>query len=167
MSSGTVSVAKVVCCCLCMLCWSATESNLSDCFAVCENSGGRLYLLWVIAFPDWCPSFEGLLQYVGVWVCVNAFTCLLVCLHACLGDCMKNCIYFDPNCIHNNKCTYSYYTCMCMCAKGCLRGWRERREREFACGSLCATQIVRAEERRGVSIITPWWPIHMQSEQGI
>ena len=72
MSSGTVSVGKVVCCCLCMLCWSATEGNLSDCFAVCENSGGRLYLLWMIAFPDWCAPFEGLLQYV-----CESFPCLL------------------------------------------------------------------------------------------
>lgn len=39
-SSGTVSVGKVICCCLCMLCRSATQGNLSDCFSVCENSGG-------------------------------------------------------------------------------------------------------------------------------
>ncbi len=92
MSSGTVSVGKVVCCCLCMLCWSATEGNLSDCFAVCENSGGRLYLLWVIAFPDWCALFNGLLQHVCACVCVcvhiyiyiyiyiYAFVCLLFCV---------------------------------------------------------------------------------------
>ncbi len=34
-------------------------------------------------------------------------------------------------------------------------------------GSLCTTQIVHTEEKTSVSINTPQWPIHMQSEQGI
>lgn len=38
--------------CLCMLCWSATKGNLSDCLGVWENIQCRQYLLWVIAFLD-------------------------------------------------------------------------------------------------------------------